>query len=81
MIETYQQQMMNPSLQNDDSSNESYKYVIITSNELEEHFTNFVAYKNNYISTRTINLSYIKNQLQSSFEITKIRRLDLIKEK
>ncbi|OYT29705.1 hypothetical protein B6U98_01365 [Thermoplasmatales archaeon ex4572_165] len=61
MNTTYHKQMLNPTLQNDDSSDDIYKYVIITSNELEEYFNNFVAYKNNFISTRTMNLSYINS--------------------
>ncbi len=73
MTTTYQKQMLKPTLQNNDSSNDDYKYVIITSNELEEYFNNFVVYKNNFISTRTINLSYINSNFYGRDLQEKIR--------
>lgn len=42
-----------------DSSTKEFKYIIITNDELDPHFSSLIRYKEQYLSARTVNFSFI----------------------
>jgi parallel beta-helix repeat protein len=58
---------------NKDSAEEKFKYIIITNDELEPHFSSLIRYKEQYLSSRTVNFSFIHDNFFGKDMSEKIR--------
>jgi parallel beta-helix repeat protein len=56
-----------------DSDNQSYEYIVITCDELEPYFTSLIKYKEQYLTARTVNFSFIHDNFYGADLQEKIR--------
>ncbi len=72
MIDNYEK-LCNSNSQSSSDESETYAYIIITSDELEPYFNSLITYKEQYISARSVNFSFINQRFYGKDMQQKIR--------
>ena len=72
MMSLYSSENLN-SNQESSNANSNFEYIVITSDELESSFNSLITYKQQYISARTVNLSFITSNFYAKDIQGKIR--------